>query len=494
MVSSGEITLAKITENSGAVNHPLFAIHGICPEPVIKKIIISALASGAVFSLLSGLLWLQAVSIERDDTRRAAESIRGYVHLLLEEASWAADLSGAIPSADCTEQERNHLSDIIAGAPHLHSITRIVDGHVSCSSVTGQADRNLSQVPFAGQMLSLQTWQVPGSQRDYPLLMLATLHDEHMRSETGVNGLFLQNRLRVPFSERQLWIRVGDNVLGPQGIVARARVLLPTGSKELADSELPFSVIYSTVSGVSAINFIRDWPLPLAGGLVLALIAGAACYRLFSRQSSPRQNLLRALRRGEIQTVYQPIVSSADGSIVGFEALCRWHDQADGAISPDVFIPMAEQTGLIVLLTQYQLEQIARDMKVIAPLLAHPFYVSVNFSRQHYTSGAFLHDCDHLLKSFRPLGCRMVVEITEREQLEMTAETAKRFAWLRSAGATIALDDFGTGYSNLSYITALEPDYLKIDKLFVSHMRPGYTVLLDCVIELAAKLGIHTIA
>ncbi|MDM2934138.1 EAL domain-containing protein [Citrobacter sp. Cu233] len=88
----------------------------------------------------------------------------------------------------------------------------------------------------------------------------------------------------------------------------------------------------------------------------------------------------------------------------------------------------------------------------------------------------------------------LAVEITEREQLALTPETEKRLAWLRRAGAAVALDDFGTGYSNLAWVSSLKPDYLKIDKLFVSHMQTGHTELLDCVTGLAAKLGINTIA
>ena len=463
-------------------------------EFIIKKIIISMLVFLAVFSLLSGMLWIQAANVAREDTRLAAENMRNYVRLLLQEADQAARTSVRIPSTGCTEQERNSLSGIIAGAPHLHSITRIINGHSSCSSLTGQMVRDLSHIPFTQHLLSLQTWQAPGSSHPYPLLILTMSSGDNARSDIGIDGIFLQNHMRFPLATHPLWIRVGNNMLGPQGVEWNVRTSLPAHSRELKDPTLPFSVLYSTDSGLSAGIFIHTWPLPLGGALILGLIAGAFCYRQLSRQFSPRLTLLKAIRKGEIRTIYQPIVSSSDGGIVGVEALCRWHHPTDGVISPDVFIPMMEQTGLIVLLTQYQLEQIAQDMIIIAPLLGRPFYVSVNFSQKHYTSGTFLHDCDHLIKTLRQSGCQLVVEITEREELKMTPEITKRFTWLRSAGVAIALDDFGTGYSNLSYIASLKPDYLKIDKMFVSHMRPGHTMLLDCVIELAAKLRISTIA
>lgn len=78
--------------------------------------------------------------------------------------------------------------------------------------------------------------------------------------------------------------------------------------------------------------------------------------------------------------------------------------------------------------------------------------------------------------------------------MDLSPAQLEKFEWLRQAGAGSALDDFGTGYSNLSYLPSLKPDYLKIDKMFVSHMEPGHTTLLDCVIDLANSLGIHTIA
>lgn len=452
------------------------------------------LASVGVFAILSGLLWLQADSLDRKETRMVAENMHRYMRHILREARRVSLASEQIVATRCTEPERNRLSDIIAGAPHLHSITRLVDGTPVCSSLTGQVSRQgLSHISLTGQMLSLQSYPAPGAGEHYPLLILAIAHGNHVRTDVAINGVFLQSHLRRT-QDRQTGIRVGDRILGAQGTISTAPVPLPARYAALTDDELPFSVIYSTASGLTPGRFIRTWPLPLGGALLLALVTGGLCRRQIFSRATPRKNLLTAIRSGDIRTVYQPIVRSSDGSVVGFEALCRWHHPTEGMISPDVFIPLAEQTGLIVLLTQYQLEQIARDVKDIAPLLAHPFYISVNFSRQHYTSGAFLHDCDHLIKSFRPLKCRLVVEITEREQLVLTPETEKRFTWLRQAGAAIALDDFGTGYSNLAWVSALKPDYLKIDKLFVSHMRPGHTALLDCVTELAGKLGLHTIA
>jgi len=181
-------------------------------------VIISALVSVSLFTVLSGMLWLQASAIDREDARRVAENIRSYTQHLLQEARQAAQSSARIPYTDCEERERNQLSNIIAASRHLHSITRIINGYSECSTLTGQASRDLSHIPFTGNMLSLQTWQAPGSVNRYPLLVLTMPYSNNMRTDVGINGLFLQNHMRLPYPGRQLLLRVGNKILGTQGM------------------------------------------------------------------------------------------------------------------------------------------------------------------------------------------------------------------------------------------------------------------------------------
>lgn len=459
----------------------------------IKNTAWSVLAACSVFCLLVSVLWIQARHLDREDNQHQAEDILNYTHVVLREAGNATKESEKFAHVACTEAAQNGLSDIAATYPHLHSITLINHGYAQCSSLTGAQIRDLSHIHFTGHSLTRLALSTSGKTRRSPMLILATLLPGERRTDTAISGLFLQNHMKAHAANTSLWLRVGEQMMDAQGQFTSVKNR-PKGAVELVDPELPFSLIYDESATLPVVRFMQNWPLPLLASLLVALASGVICYRWISREVSPRRRIHQALINGDIRTVYQPIVSSGSGKIIGFEALCRWQHKTEGFISPDIFIPQAEQTGVIVLLTQYQLAQIARDMKTLAPLISGPFYISINFSRQHYTSGAFVYDCLEFMRALKPLGGKMLIEITEREPLELTPGQTKKFRYLRHAGAGIALDDFGTGYSNLAYISSLAPDYLKIDKLFVSRMSQHHTILLDCVTDMVDKLGIQAIA
>lgn len=455
----------------------------------------SILVAGGVFILLTGILWIQAGYTEGRDIRYAARTMLKRTLHILHEAELATREAQKIVSPGCTEAERDQLNNIVAGYPHLHSVTLVKQNITRCSSLTGRQNHDLSEIHFTERTLSLFLYRPPShSGQGYPLLVLATPQSPTVRIDAAINGLFLQNRLNALSDSRRLWLRVGEQVMDASGNITPLNALPADSTTELADTRVPVSVLYYRHSSLTLIDFIKTWPLFLLASLLLSFIAGALHYRWYNHRIPARETLLQALRDGEFRTVYQSVIGSDNGKIVGFEALCRWYHPKEGTVSPDIFIPLAEQCGIITLLTQYQLEQIQRDASKIASLAGDTFYISVNFSRQHYTSGTFIHDCRHFIRTLKPLGGQLIIEITEREPMDLSPAQLEKFAWLRQAGAGIALDDFGTGYSNLSYLPSLKPDYLKIDKMFVSHMEPGHTTLLDCVIDLANSLGIHTIA
>ncbi len=200
-------------------------------------------------------------------------------------------------------------------------------------------------------------------------------------------------------------------------------------------------------------------------GLVLGILIMLALLYLARQRTSFPSALRTALRRREFVLHYQPIVEMASGRMVGAEALMRWPRGNEPGLSPALFIPTAEQCGLIGHFTEYALCQLAND----APrfIKQHPdAYLSVNLSPSDLHSGTVVDQLRHLIETPGIDARNIVAEVTEHAFLEpiKADHTIQR---IRALGIRVAIDDFGTGFSSLSHLTSLKTDYLKIDKVFV---------------------------
>ena len=189
-------------------------------------------------------------------------------------------------------------------------------------------------------------------------------------------------------------------------------------------------------------------------------------------------------------------MSGKEGTLRGVEVLARWKHPQSGFISPASFIPLAEKSGLIIPLTQSLMRQVAIHMNAIATLLPEGFHVGINFSASHIVASTFVEECLHYKRSFTQQDLNLVVEVTEREPLDIDAHLVNTLNELHNNGFAIALDDFGTGYSGLSYLQDLHIDYIKIDQSFVARVNANEdsTLILDSVLELAKKLSISIVA
>ena len=179
--------------------------------------------------------------------------------------------------------------------------------------------------------------------------------------------------------------------------------------------------------------------------------------------------LRNALSRGEIHLAYQPIVSLGDGAVVGLEGLLRWTHPQYGPISPDDFIPVAEETDTIFELGRYALEQAGSLMKrldVTHPAIS-PQSISVNLSVAQLGQGDIVGDVRRTLRQNDLEGKRLLLEVTESAIMDNGAHASAILASLRELGVRLCIDDFGTGYSSLRYLHEFPFDVLKIDRTFV---------------------------
>ena len=219
------------------------------------------------------------------------------------------------------------------------------------------------------------------------------------------------------------------------------------------------------------------------------------------RTAQTRLRLLNDLRGAlageQFRVYYQPIVELATGRIHKAEALIRWQHPERGMVSPAEFIPLAEETGLIIEIGNWVFKEAARQVKRWRTLHDAGFQISVNKSPVQFRNGGTTHEVwlDYFQEMELP-GQSIAIEITEGLLLDAESSVTNKLLEFRDAGMQVAIDDFGTGYSSLSYLKKFDIDYLKIDQSFVRDLvtDPDDMALSEAIIVMAHKLGLKVIA
>ena len=232
---------------------------------------------------------------------------------------------------------------------------------------------------------------------------------------------------------------------------------------------------------------------------------GKARYEVFDSQMHTRavealtleNELRRAIENGEIEPYFQPIVELETGTIVGFEALARWIHPERGLVSPADFIPLAEETGLIMPVGFTILRDACRQTAEWQKFYNLPeLFISVNLSGKHFKQATLISDIKEILFETGMHPHFLKMEITETIVMEDTAIAIEMLKQLKGIGAQISIDDFGTGYSSLSYLHRFPFDTIKIDRSFVSRMTKDKESLsiVKTITTLANELGKAVVA
>ena len=236
--------------------------------------------------------------------------------------------------------------------------------------------------------------------------------------------------------------------------------------------------------------------------MYMAKTRGKGVYEVFEpqmheaalRRLDLKADLQRAIDHQEFVLHYQPIVRLDTGRIAGFESLVRWMHPVRGLVGPGEFIPLAEETHLIVPLGRWVLEEACRQARTWQSLYGTS--MSVNLSRRQLDQPDLVEQVEGVLERTAMVPAALTLEITESIVMHDASSTAAVLRQLRGLGVRVAIDDFGTGYSSLATLRQLPIDVLKIDKAFVDGVAGSAedAVVVGAVVELARGLGLMTVA
>ncbi|MDX1295810.1 MAG: bifunctional diguanylate cyclase/phosphodiesterase, partial [Sulfurimonadaceae bacterium] len=209
--------------------------------------------------------------------------------------------------------------------------------------------------------------------------------------------------------------------------------------------------------------------------------------------------LFKALRGSELQVYYQPQLTVDESRITSAEALVRWFHPEQGPISPEKFIKIAEESGMIVELENWIFERIFKEMKALSERNGGEFplkHIAINVSAIHFLQPHFVEQFMLLVKKHGLKPEWIEVELTESEVMHNIHEAIRKIEELRAFGITFSIDDFGTGYSSFAYLKQLPVDVLKIDQTFVLNMADNHedAVIVSAMITIANKFGLQVLA
>lgn len=444
----------------------------------------------------------QARQFELAQTAHFARDTLSAVERTASQLDSAAQAVNRLPlDPACPPAERRTLAAIDLSQSLLQAVGIVANNTIICSSIGGSDPIRLGPPDFT-TLRGAQVW------RD------AHIFDSSVNFLVVVDGHFagiVHKQIGLAAGGQQVQATVGvfnwshRRLLLQRGPIAQ-RLLddphLATGAR--LENGMVIAIVQSQHFDLGAIVVAPASAVGsgFAGLNLLVVPIGALSGLLLSvwllwliRETRSMPALIRAgIRRREFHLVYQPMIDLEGGQVIGAEVLVRWRRRGRQDMAPDTFIPAAEASGSIRLITDHVLDLLAAEARVIKA--AHPqFNFGVNISAADIHAESFVSRMIDFSDRAGLQPSDLVIELTERSFID-SGLSKRAIDTLRARGVRFAIDDFGTGFCNLSYLAQIEVDYLKIDKLFVQALgsRSALNQVAFHIVEIARDLGLEVIA
>lgn len=437
--------------------------------------------------LLAG--WLLAVVAsylqDRADLQQRAASISQQLERQLSLANVALSrIDSVMPGNNCDLSSRL-LAAVVQSTPHArYALRQAPDGRV-CTSDLSRMD--MPPAAPAGTSLSLRAELAGG-----PAVVLQRQGNGSSMLELG--AVSLATILQTESAVVAATVRVGSQYLTADGEVRKWDEAMVQGLNRRVGSHDGLLEVVVQQPWVEVLwhSLLRRLDTLLLAGLAGVALGWALLRRQLARNSSSWE-IAQGIRNREFFTHYQPIVTADQGECIGVEVLARWRHPVQGAIRSDLFIPAAEDAGLIVPLTRYLIRRVSKEFKQVA--LPPGFLVSINIAAEHLGMPDLVEDCKMLLAVLREKKAVLVLEVSERFPLPEHQVTHRVVQDLRQMGVKLALDDFGIGHADRNYLRRWGFDYLKVEKGYVSALgKDSFKAnILDGLLQTSRQLGVQVI-
>ncbi|QNA90083.1 EAL domain-containing protein [Massilia sp. Dwa41.01b] len=411
------------------------------------------------------------------------------------------------------EGEVTHFVAVINDITEARHYERRLHHLAHHDPLTGLANRTLLQERLKTAIESSRNRGLPGALAFLDLDNFKHINDNFGHEAGDIVLREIANRLRVKVREDDTVARVGGDefvlVIANQpsldhiaDLVERIRqsVALPilaAGQEIIAGTSIGVSLFPHDGDNVDRVMRAAD------AAMYHAKTLGKNNCQFYSNElnQAVHQHLMleaslsRAIGNEELVLGYQPKVDLRTGKVVGAEALVRWHHPEQGVVPPDEFIPVAEETGLIVPLGQWVIDEACRALKTLGALGIDDFVISVNLSARQLRHRQFASGLARTLARHGVDPRTLELEVTESQLMDHPDEATDALAQLKALGVRLSIDDFGTGYSSLSHLQKFPVDFIKIDRSFLSgDIHNGHFVITRAIIALGHNLKMKVIA
>ncbi|NAW88073.1 cyclic diguanylate phosphodiesterase [Photobacterium halotolerans] len=456
-----------------------------------KHFLLAMLLGLSVLTLGLGGIYLHGRSNLEDLVKEKATIANALFQNTIDEAHVAINKATPLLGAACTPATAAELKRISVLSPNIRTVNLVKDDYIYCSSLFSKALKRNANTRIAGDshlFLATHNYFNPNEK----ILFLSSAVGETY-AIASIDVQYIKKTLKTIGQKIPLTITLNN----------QQRVTYATSYSETEDGTLialnsrdDEFTISSRISQTMYLDYmLSHLYISMSLCVIIAIVISINGYRQLKRPRSLQEELRRAVKENEFLPYLQPIVNH-QGRVCGAEILMRWHHPNQGFIMPDLFIPLAEDTGLINVMTTQALTSVKSYLLQNHQYLPDGFHLAINISPCQCNDLLFYKDCLSFMSAFPEGKVKLVAELTEREFIKDTGHAALLFEKLHNLGVQIALDDFGTGHSSLAYINQFNIDIIKIDKSF-THLIGSVDMpshIVDNVVDLANRLNIDVVA